>query len=140
MLAHPIRSLAGKTLGIVGYGELGKGVARLGKAFGMELLVSARPFADDVPEDRRPFETVVEQSDVISLHCPLTDRTRNLFGAAQLPDAGRGQHRTDGLSFKGPNGVCVDEDLYFPAAGNPGLNAVVLDGLIHPVTHFLFNN
>ena len=50
----------------------------------MNVLVSARPFTEDVPEGRRPFETVVGQSDVISLHCPLTDKTRKLFGAEEF--------------------------------------------------------
>ena len=84
MLVYPIGELAGKSLGIVGYGALGRGTARLGKAFGMNVMVAARPGAGDVPEGRVAFDTVVEQADVISLHCPLTDETRNLFGAEQF--------------------------------------------------------
>ena len=72
------------TLGIVGFGELGRGVARIGKAFGMEVIISARPGSDDVPPDRVSFDELLERADVISLHCPLTDATRGLFGEQQF--------------------------------------------------------
>lgn len=86
LLDHPIRELAGRKLGIVGYGELGRGVAGVAPAFGMEVLVSARPGspAAELPQGRLPFATVLEQSDVLSLHCPLTDETRGLIDAAAL--------------------------------------------------------
>jgi glycerate dehydrogenase len=69
------------TLGLVGYGELGQGVARIGKAFGMKVLVSQRPGSSEQRESRTPFNKVLQQADVISLHCPLNDATRHLFGA-----------------------------------------------------------
>ncbi|MDJ0938427.1 MAG: D-2-hydroxyacid dehydrogenase [Woeseiaceae bacterium] len=84
LLTHPVRELSAMTLGIVGFGELGQGVARAGTALGMNVLVSARPWAEQVPKDRFPFATVLEQSDVVSLHCPLNEQTRNLFGAEQF--------------------------------------------------------
>ena len=84
LLAHPIRELAGQRLGVVGYGELGRGVARMANAFGMEVLVSARPGATTVPPERTAFDDVVREADMISLHCPLTEATRNLFGAREF--------------------------------------------------------
>jgi len=84
LLAHPIRQLGDLTLGIVGYGELGRGVAKAGEALGMRVLVSARPGSDRVPDGRVPFATLLAESDVISLHCPLNDATRNLFGADEF--------------------------------------------------------
>lgn len=84
MLTRPISELAAMTLGIVGYGELGKGVARVAEAFGMEIIVAARPGGDEVPEGRVSFGELLERSDAISLHCPLTDATRSLFGAEQF--------------------------------------------------------
>lgn len=84
MLTHPVPGIAGRTLGIVGYGELGRGVERLGHAFGMEVLVSSRPGSGSVDDGRSPFADVLTRSDVISLHCPLTDDTRGLFGAAEF--------------------------------------------------------
>ncbi|MGB5165644.1 MAG: NAD(P)-dependent oxidoreductase, partial [Woeseiaceae bacterium] len=84
LLAHPVRELSVMTLGIVGYGELGRGVANAAAAFGMNVIVSARPGSSDVPEGRVAFDTLLTGADVISLHCPLNDDTRGLFGKAQF--------------------------------------------------------
>jgi len=84
MLDYPIRELSAMTLGIVGYGALGQGVARVGRAFGMQVLVAARPGAERVPDDRTAFADLLGRADVISLHCPLTEATRGLFGAAEF--------------------------------------------------------
>ena len=84
LLAHPVRELSAMTLGIVGYGALGQGVADRGRAFGMNVIVSARPGAENIADGRVAFDQVLAQSDAISLHCPLNDDTRNLFGAEQF--------------------------------------------------------
>jgi glycerate dehydrogenase len=81
MLSFPIREISAMTLGIVGYGSLGQGVAACATALGMNVLVSARPGSTKVPDGRVAFDDLLGQSDVISLHCPLTDDTRGLFGA-----------------------------------------------------------
>ena len=72
------------TLGIVGYGALGRGVAGVGRAFGMNVLVSARPGSPETYDNRVSFERTLEKADVISLHCPLNDDTRNMMGAKQF--------------------------------------------------------
>jgi glycerate dehydrogenase len=91
LLGHPIGDLNGARLGVIGYGTLGKAMARLAQAVGMEVLVAEHKNAIDVREGRVAFENVLRESDVISLHCPLTDETRNLIGSAELnlmkPDA-----------------------------------------------------
>ncbi|KEA62042.1 D-3-phosphoglycerate dehydrogenase [Marinobacterium lacunae] len=84
LLDYPIVEVEGRTLGIVGHGALGQAVGRLAEALGMRVIVSARIGSDDVPEGRVAFGDVVEQADVISLHCPLNDDTRNLFDADVL--------------------------------------------------------
>ncbi len=84
LLAHPVRELAAMTLGIIGYGELGRGAEKVARAFGMEVLVSARPGSSTVPDGRVAFEEVLERADAITLHCPLNDDTRNLMGAAEF--------------------------------------------------------
>lgn len=81
---HPIRDLHGATIGIVGEGVLGQGTAQIARAFGMRVL-----FADHAPPkapavEFTPFEAVLAQSDVISLHVPLTAATRNMIGLEQL--------------------------------------------------------
>ena len=83
---YPIRELTGRVLGLCGYGSLGRAVGRLGECLGMRVIVSARPGTPrgEVPGDRVHFDDVIEQSDVLSLHCPLTPATRHMIGASQL--------------------------------------------------------
>ena len=80
LLDFPIIELEGKTLGILGYGELGQAVAKLAEAFGMKILVGSLP---NRPSDssRIPFAELLPQVDFLSLHCPLTEDTRDLIDA-----------------------------------------------------------
>jgi glycerate dehydrogenase len=83
LLDYPFHELGGKTLGIIGYGELGKAVARTAEAFGLQVLISQRPGGPEQPA-RCTFDHLLGHADIISLHCPLTDATRNLIGTAEL--------------------------------------------------------
>ena len=83
LLDYPVRELRGMTLGIVGFGELGQGVARIAEAFGMHVLVSQRP-GGEPSADRVAFEDMLRRSDVISLHVPLLDNTHHLIDAQAL--------------------------------------------------------
>ena len=103
LLDFPITELAGLTLGIIGYGELGRGVAAMGRAFGMQVLIAERPDSPARP-GRTPFTRVLEQSHVISLHCPLNDNTHHLIGAPEL-----GMMRRDALLLNTARGGIVDE-------------------------------
>jgi len=77
---HPIRDLAGATMGIVGRGGIGGRVADLARAFGMEVIFAARP-GQPSGDGRVAFGEFCARADVISLHCPLTEATRGLLGA-----------------------------------------------------------
>lgn len=77
---HPIRDLANSTIGIFGGGTLGKSVARIAEALGMTVLFAGRKGASEVTEGYTPFETVLEQADIITLHMPLKPETRDLIG------------------------------------------------------------
>ncbi|MCZ4304296.1 D-2-hydroxyacid dehydrogenase [Zoogloeaceae bacterium G21618-S1] len=83
-LDHPIRDLRGATLGLVGRGSLGSGVARLAEAFGMQVLWSERPGADQVRAGRVAFDEVLARADVLSLHCPLDAGTRGMIDSVAL--------------------------------------------------------
>lgn len=83
LLNDSIRETGGLTLGIVGYGDIGREVQRLGEAFGMRVLISER-IGSEAREGRVAFEQVVQQSDVLTLHCPLTEQTRALMNADRL--------------------------------------------------------
>ena len=87
LMDHPIMELEGKTLGIIGYGDLGQGVAERAKAFGMNIVLGCRPGQEPGEVDgypRIPLDELLPQVDVLSLHCLLTDDTRNLIGDDEL--------------------------------------------------------
>lgn len=81
---HPINDLAGSTLGIIGEGVLGQGVARLGQAFGMRTLFAAHKGVEGMGPLYTPFDEVLETSDVITLHSPLMPATRNLIAEPEF--------------------------------------------------------
>jgi len=83
-LDHPIRDLAASTLGVVGFGALGKAVAALGVAFGMRVLAFDVQPVSGPGVEAASLDQILETSDVISLHVPLTPGTANLIGAAEL--------------------------------------------------------
>lgn len=83
LLDFPIIELQGKTLGILGHGELGGAFARLAEALGMRVLYGALP-GRPARADRLPLRELLPQVDALSLHCPLTEQTRHLIGAAEL--------------------------------------------------------
>lgn len=76
---HAIGDLYGSTLGIIGEGAIGQGTAAIGRAFGMRVLFADHPPPKAPGVTFTPFDEVLAQSDVISLHAPLTPATRNLI-------------------------------------------------------------
>lgn len=78
-----IEELSGKTLGIVGYGELGKGVAEIAKAFGMQVLIAERKNMPARP-GRVMFDEVLSQADFVTLHCPLSPDTQDLMSRREF--------------------------------------------------------
>jgi len=92
--------LANKTLGIIGYGNLGQAVANIANAFNMNVLIAERPLETNIRDGRFSFSYVIQNADIITLHCPLTDQTKDLFdysifkqmkSSALLINAARGQ-------------------------------------------------
>ena len=83
LLDFPIVELAGKTLGVLGHGELGGAVAKLAEALGMRVLTGNLPGRPPRP-DRLELDELLPQIDALTLHCPLTEQTRNLIGAREL--------------------------------------------------------
>jgi glycerate dehydrogenase len=81
---HPINDLSGATLGIIGDGALGRAVADIGRAFGMRALFSSYKGVSGMGPLYTPFEDVIRQSDVITLHAPLMPQTRNMIAASEF--------------------------------------------------------
>jgi glycerate dehydrogenase len=107
---HDIGDLHGSTLGIIGEGAIGQGTAAIARGFGMKVL-----FADHEPPkmpgvEFTPFEQVIAESDVLSLHCPLTPATRNLIGLEQMRKMKR-----SALLINTSRGGLVDEQALITA-------------------------
>lgn len=83
LLDFPIVELEGKTLGLLGHGELGGAVAKLAEAFGMRVLSGQIPGRPARP-DRVPLNELLPQVDALTLHCPLNEHTRDMIGAHEL--------------------------------------------------------
>jgi glycerate dehydrogenase len=79
----PVRELAGRTLGVVGFGTLGRGVAEIARAFGMQVILANRVGEPPAP-GRLDLDALLPLADVVTLHCPLTPATRNLISAREL--------------------------------------------------------
>jgi glycerate dehydrogenase len=124
MLTRPIAELSALTLGIVGYGELGKGVARIGEAFGMKVIVAARPGSETVPPGRVSFAELLASADVISLHCPLTPATRNLFSAEEF-----GAMKKSAVLINTARGALVDSVALVDALREGEIAAAAVDVL-----------
>jgi glycerate dehydrogenase len=123
LLDYPIRELAGRTLGIVGYGDLGQGVARVATAFGMDVLVARRSGGPE-RADRLPLAELLPQVDVLTLHCPLTESTRNLIGAQELT-----LMKPDALLINTARGGIVDERALVEALRRGEIGGAAVDVL-----------
>jgi glycerate dehydrogenase len=146
LLDFPFRELKGKSLGIVGYGGLGRAVAQVAKAFGMEILLANRPGGKPTP-GRFQLQELLPQVDILSLHCPLTEQTKDLIGEREL-----GLMKSDALLINCARGGVVDESALAkaltegsiggagvdvlteepPTSGNPLLNTGVPNLIITP--------
>lgn len=109
------RELRGKTLGVLGYGRIGRAVARRAEGFGMRVIFTASGGGV-------PLEELIAQSDILSIHCPLTPRTRHLIGAAELLAMKKGS-----LLINTARGPIVDEAALVAALESSHLGGAALD-------------
>ena len=123
LLDYPIRELAGKQLGILGYGDIGKAVAKVAEAFGMHVLIGARN-ADDKRPGRLTLAELLPQVDVLTLHVPLLPETRNLIGAKELA-----LMKHDALLINCARGGIVDEQALAEALKSGKLGGAGIDVL-----------
>ena len=121
----PLIQLAGKTLGIVGYGASGQRMAEIAKSFGMNVLIAALPGrpSDDT---RIELDILLPQVDVISLHCPLTEQTRHLLNGHRLA-----MLKKEALLINVARGAIIDERSLADALKNGQLAGAGLDVLGH---------
>lgn len=120
------REMAGKVIGLIGFGSIARLTARLATAMGMQVIASD-PFAkDDVFKSanvrRESLENLLSLSDVVSIHVPLTDETKNIVGAAALA-----RMRPDAILINAARGGVVDEVAVAGALKNKKLGGAALD-------------
>ncbi|HDV0905778.1 TPA: D-2-hydroxyacid dehydrogenase [Vibrio fluvialis] len=101
---HPIGDIAGSTLGVVGGGALGQATATLAQALGMTVLFAEHKGAEHCRDGYTRFEQVLQQADVLTLHCPLTEATRNLIAEAEFAEM-----KPNALLINAGRGGLVDE-------------------------------
>ena len=124
LLDHPIRELVGRRLGIVGYGTLGRAVARAANlALGMEVLVANRPGGARVT-GRHDLDRMLSQVDVLSLHCPLTPDTKGLIDETRLAVM-----KPDALLINTARGALVDSRALVDALRAGRLGGAAIDVL-----------
>jgi glycerate dehydrogenase len=104
---HPIADLHGSRLGIIGEGVIGQGVAHIARAFGMEIMFAAHKGVQGLGPLYTPWDEVIETSDVITLHSPLTPQTRNMIAMPEF----RRMKRNVILVNTARGGLVDEEDL-----------------------------
>ena len=104
LFTHPVHDIHGSTLGIIGHGALGRAVAEMAQAFGMTVMFAEHQGATAIRPGFASFEQVLAESDVVTLHVPLTEATRNLIGADQLR-----RMKPSALLINAARGGVVDE-------------------------------
>jgi len=118
------RDFSSRTVGIVGYGQIGERTARLAQTCGAKVVIHSRT-AITPPEGMRyepDFDRLLGDSDIVSLHCPLTDKTRGLIGAAQLA-----RMKPDALLINTARGPVIDEAALVRALQEGRLGGAGLD-------------
>ncbi|WP_321414992.1 D-2-hydroxyacid dehydrogenase [uncultured Desulfobacter sp.] len=106
---YPLVELEGITLGIVGYGGIGKAVARIALAFGMNILIYNRSVPPDLPAGitYSDLDNLIKSSDIISLHCPLTPQTKGMINKETLAQMKKTAYLVN--TSRGP--LIVENDL-----------------------------
>lgn len=122
---YPITDVRGATLGVFGKGNLGTEVGRLAGLVGMNVLYAEHKDAATVREGYTPFEEVLKQSDIITLHCPLTETTQNLINADTLA-----MMKPTAYLINTGRGPLVDEAALLDALENRTIAGAALDVLV----------
>lgn len=124
LFPFPVYELCGKTLGIVGYGAIGRRVADIAKAFGMRVLVHNRSRVNDDSVTQVPLSTLLSESDVVSLHCPLNEDSAGMMNAEAFSKMKKGA-----VFINTARGPLVDENALRDALLSGRLLAAGIDVL-----------
>ena len=121
----PTAELAGKTLSIVGFGSIGRRVAEIGSAFGMNIVVSTRTQPKDCPYEVTDLFTAAEKADVLTFHCPLTDKTAGIINSELISHM-----KPSAMLINTSRGGVVNETDLAKALNDGKIAAAYLDVLV----------
>jgi len=121
---RPLRELEGKTLGVIGLGAIGTRVAEIARALGMNVLAHTRTTRPGLPFLQVGLEALLAQSDVVSVHCPLTEHTHHLINESRLA-----QMKPGAYLLNVARGPIVDETALADALQRGHLGGAGLDVL-----------
>lgn len=124
LLDYPIRELAGQTLVVVGYGDLGRAVVDKAQAMGMQVLIAERPGIETPRAGRVTFAEGIERADILTLHCPLTESTQALIGTDVLQ-----RMKPTAFLINTARGGLIDEPALVQALRTAEIGGAGLDGL-----------
>ncbi len=124
VFGNPINELAGKTLGIIGYGHIAEKVINIAKAFEMNVLISEHKNAEKIRSGRVAFEDIISNADIISLHCPLDQHTKNLIDAEALK-----QMKETAVLINTARGAIIDSTALKYALSQQQIAYAILDVL-----------
>lgn len=116
--------LLGKTLSVVGYGSIGRAVAKIGSAFGMNVIVNTRTAPQSCPYTVTDLQAAVKQADVLTFHCPLTEATKGLVNKELVS-----QMKESAILINTSRGAVVNETDLADALKNHKISAAYLDVL-----------
>lgn len=122
---YPITDIRGSTLGVFGKGNLGTEIGRLAGLLGMNVLYAEHKGATTIREGYTPFEEVLKQADIVTLHCPLTETTQNLINADTLA-----LMKPTAYLINTGRGPLVDEAALLAALENGTIAGAALDVLV----------
>lgn len=135
VLDKSFQELAGRTMGIIGYGAIGRRVAEIAKVFGMRVIVAESRVQQGEQEGRVALTSLLQESDVVSIHAPLSPLTDNLIDTTELQ-----QMKPSAVLLNMGRGGIVNEQALYRALESKTIRAAALDVLTQepPATDHVF--
>lgn len=122
LLKYPVVDLFGKKIGIIGYGTIGKRVADIARAFGMEVIAAKRKNAEYTENFRRDFDDVMKESDIITIHTPLSESTKDMIGEKEFS-----LMKKEAIIINTARGGIINEEALYNALKNKQIKGAGLD-------------
>lgn len=122
LLKYPVVDLYGKKIGIIGYGTIGKRVGDIAKAFGMEVVAAKRKGVEYTDDFRRDFDDVIRECDVITIHTPLSESTKDMIGQRELS-----MMKKNAIIINTARGGIINEEALYNALKNNIIKGAGID-------------